>query len=81
MKIDTKDAIIFGCGIITLIAGIALAFIGIYMPPAGEISGSVLAGIGQFLTFAGSCLGITSYTAIKLKEIEYKTKNKSEEDI
>ncbi len=78
MKFDTKDWIIFGCGIITLLAGIVLTFIGIYAPPMGEISGSVLAALGEFLSFSGAALGIGSYTALQIKKIDRKM-NKEEE--
>lgn len=77
MKFDTKDWIIFGCGILTLLAGIVLTFIGIYAPPMGEISGSVLAALGEFLTFAGSALGIGSYTALQIHKID-KSQRKEE---
>jgi len=77
MKIDVKDWIIFGCGIITLLAGIVLTFIGVYAPPMGEISGSVLAALGEFLTFAGSALGIGSYTVLQIHKID-KSSRKEE---
>lgn len=74
MKLDIKDWIIFGCGIVTLLAGIVLTYIGIYSPPVGEISGSVLAALGEFLTFAGSALGIGSYTVLQIHKIDKSTK-------
>ena len=79
MKLDVKEMIIFGAGILTLLAGVALAFIGIYMPPAGAIDGSVLAGIGEFLTFAGSAMGIGSYTAIQIHKIDRRMNKEDQE--
>lgn len=70
MKIDAKESIIFGCGIVTLLAGIALTFIGIYAPPIGEIGGSVLAALGEFLSFSGAALGIGSYTSLQIHKID-----------
>ena len=70
MKIDAKESIIFGCGIVTLLAGIALTFIGIYAPPMGEIGGSVLAALGEFLSFSGAALGIGSYTSLQIHKID-----------
>lgn len=78
MKLDIKEGIIFGCGVLTLIAGIVLTYIGIYSPPIGEISGSVLAALGEFLTFAGSAMGIGSYTAIQIHKINRATDRKEE---
>lgn len=69
MKDSIKEWVIFGSGIVVLLAGIILAFIAIYMPPVGIISGSVLTVIAEFLTFAGSAMGIGSYTAIQIHRI------------
>lgn len=77
MKLDVKDWIIFGSGIVTLLAGIVLTYIGIYSPPIGEISGSVLAALGEFLTFAGSALGIGSYTALQIHKIDKSTRKEN----
>lgn len=82
MKSDIKEWIIFGSGVLVLLAGIILAFISIYMPPVGIISGSVLTLIAEFLTFAGSAMGIGSYTAITIHRINKeadKTINKQSE--
>lgn len=73
MKENIKDWVIFGSGIFVLVAGVLLAFIGIYMPPVGIISGSVLTVIAEFLTFAGSAMGIGSYTAIQIHRINKET--------
>jgi len=40
------------------ISGVVLLFLGLYLPPAGEISSSVLVAYGETLTFAGSLIGI-----------------------
>lgn len=78
MKNDIKEWIIFGSGVLVLIAGIVLAFIGIYIPPAGMIEGSVLTVIAEFLTFAGSAMGIGSYTAIQIHKINKESEKKTE---
>lgn len=76
MKDNLKEWCIFGSGIFVLIAGVALAFIGIYIDPPGVISGSVLTVIAEFLTFAGSAMGIGSYTAIQIHRINKETDKK-----
>lgn len=78
MKNDIKEWIIFGSGVLVLIAGIVLAFIGIYIPPAGMIEGSVLTVIAEFLTFSGSAMGIGSYTAIQIHKINKESEKKLE---
>lgn len=80
MKLDIRDWIIFGSGILTLFAGISLAFIGIYIPPEGILDGSVLAIVGEFLTFAGSAMGIGSYTVLQMRKIDRKIDRKELKD-
>lgn len=76
MKDNIKEWVIFGSGIFVLVAGVSLAFLGIFIPPVGIISGSVLTVIAEFLTFAGSAMGIGSYTAIQIHKINKETQNK-----
>ena len=40
------------------IAGIVLLFLGFWLPPKGEIHGSVLVAFGEVSTFAGTLFGI-----------------------
>jgi len=40
------------------ISGVVLLFLGLYLPPVGEIDSSVLVAYGETLTFAGSLIGI-----------------------
>lgn len=46
---------------------------GFFVPPTGEINGSVLTAYGETLTFAGSLIGIDYH-------YRYKSKEKDEED-
>lgn len=39
-------------------AGCTLLYLGFYIDPRGEISHSVLVGVGETFTFAGALLGI-----------------------
>lgn len=73
-----KEWAIFGSGLLVLVAGIVISYIGIYTPPAGEIHGSVLTLVGEFLTFAGSAMGIGSYTALQIEKIKNTVKCKEE---
>ena len=78
MKNDIKEWMIFSSGVLVLLTGIVLAFIGIYIPPIGVIEGSVLTVIAEFLTFAGSAMGIGSYTAIQIHKINKESEKKLE---
>lgn len=78
MREFLKEWVIFGSGLLVLIAGIVISYIGIYTPPAGEIHSSVLTLVGEFLTFAGSAMGIGSYTALQIEKIKKTIKIKEE---
>lgn len=68
-KSDKRELIVWSAAIIAFLTGIALCIGGFFVPPAGEISGSVLTATGEFLTFFGSVFGIGEYTKIQLKKI------------
>lgn len=67
-----KDIIVWVAAIIAFLTGIGLCIAGFYVPPAGEIDGSVLTATGEFLTFFGSVFGIGKYTEIQLEKIKKK---------
>ena len=71
-----KDIIVWVAAIIAFLTGIGLCIAGFYVPPTGEIDGSVLTATGEFLTFFGSVFGIGKYTEIQLEKI----KKKADED-
>lgn len=58
---------------IMVVFGIALIATAFFVPPTGEINGSVLTAYGETLTFAGSLIGIDYH-------YRYKSKEKDEED-
>ena len=51
-----------------LIAGVAMAFTALLMPPPGEIHDSVLWLFAQILLYAGSALGIDAYVRKRLEK-------------
>jgi hypothetical protein len=69
----TKDIIVWVAAIIAFLTGIGLCIAGFYVPPTGEIDGSVLTATGEFLTFFGSVFGIGKYTEMQLEKIKRKT--------
>jgi len=68
-----KDIIVWVAAIIAFLTGIGLCIAGFYVPPTGEIDGSVLTATGEFLTFFGSVFGIGKYTEMQLEKIKKKT--------
>lgn len=72
------DYIIWIAAIIAFLTGIGLCIAGFYVPPLGNISGSVLTATGEFLAFFGSVFGIGEYTKIQIAKMKNETDNKEE---
>lgn len=70
MKLDrgTKEFVQFVMAGFMLIAGVALVFVSIFIPPKGVIDPTVITAFGLFLGFVGSVWGI---------EIKYDYKTKT----
>lgn len=60
-KLTFKDVLLYSIGLITLIASFVLLFMGMLIPPEGEIHDSVLTAFGLSLFFVASIYGITLY--------------------
>lgn len=75
-----KDTTMLVLACISFVVGIVLTFCGFYAEPVGEISGSVLGGTGQFLTFAGALLGIGEYGKIQMRKIQYGDMSEKERE-
>ena len=61
-----KEVIIYILAIITMFAGLVLLFISLFIPPEGEIHGSVLTAFGSVCIFVASLLGISIHYANEL---------------
>lgn len=72
-----KDKLSSVLCISSFLVGVLLIFIGLFLPPAGEISNSVLVGTGTFLSFCGAIMGIN----IKYRYETEKMKTELEESI
>ena len=48
-KLTFKEVIIYILAVITMLAGLTLLFMGMFIPPEGEIHGSVLTAFGSVL--------------------------------
>lgn len=55
---DKRLTIQFFTGLLVVIAGLVLLFLGFYAVPLGEIAPSVLTAFGEIATFAGALIGI-----------------------
>lgn len=74
MTNKAKTVIVYTAACIAFLTGIGLCIGGFFVPPTGEISGSVLTATGEFLTFFGAVFGISEFTKIQLSKIERKVK-------
>ena len=64
-----RDIILIRSAVMMLVAAVGFAAAGFIVSPLGEIHDSVLWVIAQFLIYAGSALGITTYIQYQFKDI------------
>ena len=69
-KLTFKDVIIYMLAVITMFAGLTMLFIVLYIPPEGEIHGSVLTAFGGVCVFVASLLGISLHYANELDKFK-----------
>lgn len=58
---DKNNKAAYATAIIAFIIGWGLTIAGFIVPPRGEISGSVLAVLGEAMVYAASVFGVTLY--------------------
>lgn len=58
-KLSIRDLLIYIIAMLLVVAGLTMLFIGLWLPPIGEIHSSVLTAAGLIFTFAGACLGLS----------------------
>ena len=61
-KLTFKEVIIYILAVITMLAGLTLLFMGMFIPPEGEIHASVLTAFGSVCIFVASLLGVKTLT-------------------
>ena len=64
--------------VLCVLAGIALLYTGLLLPPEGEISPSVLVAYGETLTFAGSVIGVDYHYRFTNKNKPPKNQNQND---
>lgn len=69
-KLTFKDVVIFLLVTVTMAAGLTLLFMGLYIPPEGEIHNSVLTAFGTICVFVASLLGISIHCANELDKLK-----------
>lgn len=61
-------------GVLLVVTGIILLFLGFYAHPVGDITNSVLVAYGEVSTFAGALIGVDYSYKYKTFKIEEETR-------
>lgn len=69
-KLTFKEVIIYVMAVVTMLSGLTLLFISLFIPPEGEIHGSVLTAFGSVCIFVASLLGISIHYANELAKFK-----------
>lgn len=76
-KIDNRR---FWLGAILAVLGVVIMMIGMFIPPEGHISTSVLSGTGEIFLLAGAILGLDQYVNFKVTKILRSEEEKKKEE-
>ena len=69
-KLTFKETIVYSLAVCTNAAAFVLLFMGLLIPPEGEIHESVLTAFGISLLFVGSLLGISMHYGNELTRLK-----------
>ena len=75
-KLSKKDIWMYSIGSVVILLGWIITFIGMFLPPPGEIHSSVLLVLGQSLVFGAAIFGVTYYVKTTIGEFKTTTANK-----
>jgi hypothetical protein len=78
-KLSFKEVIIYVLAVVTMTAGLTLLFIGLFIPPEGEIHSSVITAFGILCTFVASLLGISIHYANELDKFKANVQERLDE--
>lgn len=73
----------FLLGVVVVIAGLVMLFMGIFLPPLGIIDSSILVAFGESATFAGALIGVDynyKYKTYKISR-EFEIDEKEDEEL
>lgn len=69
-KLSFKEVLVYAMAIVTMVTGLVLIFLGMYIPPEGQIHESVLTAFGIICMFSASLLGISMHYANELNRFK-----------
>lgn len=73
-KMDTKQKTAYWTALIAFICGWGLTIAGFIVSPLGEVSGSVLAVLGEAMVYAASVFGVTLYFSNEMMKFKRDTR-------
>lgn len=71
---DTKQRTAYCTALIAFVCGWGLTIAGFIVPPRGEVSGSVLAVLGEAMVYAASVFGVTLYFSNEMMKFKKDTR-------
>lgn len=71
---DTKQRTAYWTALIAFVCGWGLTIAGFIVPPRGEVSGSVLAVLGEAMVYAASVFGVTLYFSNEMMKFKKDTR-------
>lgn len=80
MKNDKKDRAAYWTAIISFVVGWGMTIAGFIVEPVGEVSGSVLAVLGEAMVYAASVFGVTLYFNHQMAKFRADTRAFLDED-
>lgn len=72
MRNSVRETVIVWVSVAAFVVGTAITFLGLLLPPKGEIDNSVLVAAGQFLTLCGAGLGVKEYVDARITREKMK---------
>lgn len=71
---DTKQKTAYWTAIIAFVSGWGLTIAGFCVSPVGEVSGSVLAVLGEAMVYTASVFGVTLYFSNEMMKFKRDTR-------
>lgn len=73
-SMDTKQKTAYWTAIIAFVCGWGMTIAGFIVPPRGEVSGSVLAVLGEAMVYTASVFGVTLYFSNEMIKFKRDTR-------
>lgn len=73
---EAKLSLQFWLGVLVVVAGLVLLFLGFYAIPLGEIAPSVLTAFGEAATFSGALIGVDYNYKFRMFKTEEELRHK-----